>query len=232
MAQTRSPEGEATTDFRMSSTVYAVDENSHSIDQSVLEDTPGADRHNGSHEQNDNVSNHFLSNGKLENRVQETDSKDVKSNGETVIPESNETSKPAPPAIAIVGIGLRLPGGIHSTEAFWDLLVNKKETRCLVPKTRYNIDGFYNPEKKTGSVASQYGHFLAESDNLDAFDTSFFTMSKAEAEQLDPQQRMLLEVVWECMENGGQTGWRGQNIGVFLGTFNEVCPPKNDPYLN
>jgi len=71
-------------------------------------------------------------------------------------------------------------------------------------------------------VATQYGHFLAESDKLDALDTSFFTMSKAEAEQIDPQQRMILEVVWECMENGGQTGWRGDNIGVFLGTFNEV----------
>jgi acyl transferase domain-containing protein len=126
-----------------------------------------------------------------------------------------------PKAIAIVGIGLRLPGGIHNTGSLWDLIVNKRETRCRVPKSRYNIDGYYHTSKESGSVAAEYGHFLADSDGLDAFDTSFFTISKAEAEQLDPQQRMLLEVVYECMENGGQVDWRGKNIGVFLGTFNE-----------
>lgn len=131
-----------------------------------------------------------------------------------------------PEPIAIVGIGLRLPGGIHTSEAFWDLLISKRETRCKVPATRYNIEGFYNKSKKTGSVATEYGHFLAESDRLDALDTSFFTMSKVEAEQIDPQQRMILEVVWECMENGGQVDWRGRNIGVYLGTFNEVTTNK------
>jgi acyl transferase domain-containing protein len=124
-------------------------------------------------------------------------------------------------AIAIVGIGLRLPGNIHNTEAFWDLIVNKRETRGRVPESRYNVEGFYHFEKEAGSIAAKYGHFLADTDRLDAMDTSFFTISKAEADQLDPQQRMLLEVVWECMENGGQVDWRGQNIGVFLGTFNE-----------
>lgn len=142
-------------------------------------------------------------------------------NTSTDTSRNHEVPKFDPNAIAIVGIGLRLPGDIHTTESLWDLIVNKRETRCLVPKTRYNIDGFYHTSKEPGSVAAQYGHFLAESDKLDTLDTSFFTISKAEAEQLDPQQRMLLEVVWECMENGGQVDWKGQNIGVFLGTFNE-----------
>jgi acyl transferase domain-containing protein len=47
-------------------------------------------------------------------------------------------------------------------------------------------------------------------------------MSKAEVEKLDPQQRMLLEVVWECMENADQRGWRGSNTGVFVGTWGDV----------
>jgi acyl transferase domain-containing protein len=97
------------------------------------------------------------------------------------------------PLIAIVGIGLRLPGGIHSTEALWELLINKKTTRGVVPSDRYNIESFYSAKKKPGTVAMQHGHFLAESDHLDHLDTSLFSMSKGEVEQLDPQQRMLLE---------------------------------------
>lgn len=48
----------------------------------------------------------------------------------------------APLPIAIVGIGLRLPGGIHSTEALWNLLINKGTTRGVVPSDRYNIESF------------------------------------------------------------------------------------------
>ena len=128
----------------------------------------------------------------------------------------------APPPVAIVGIGLRLPGGIHSTEALWDLLINKKTTRNVVPPDRYNIESFYSPTKKAGFVAMQHGHFLAESDCLEHLDTSLFSMSKGEVEQLDPQQRMLLEVVWEAMQNGGQKNWRGKNVGVYVGTMGDV----------
>ena len=47
-------------------------------------------------------------------------------------------------------------------------------------------------------------------------------MSKAEIGKVDPQQRMLLEVVWECMESAGQKGWRGTDVGVFVGCWGEV----------
>ena len=46
-------------------------------------------------------------------------------------------------------------------------------------------------------------------------------MSPNDASKLDPQQRLLLEVVWECMENAGQTDWQGKNIGCYVGTFGE-----------
>lgn len=128
----------------------------------------------------------------------------------------------APPPIAIVGIGLRLPGGIHSTEALWDLLINKGTTRGVVPSDRYNIESFWSPTKKAGFVASQHGHFLADSVGLDKFDSSLFSLNKGEVEQLDPQQRILLEVVWECMQNGGQKDWRGKDIGVYVGTWSDV----------
>lgn len=122
--------------------------------------------------------------------------------------------------IAIVGMALRLPGGIRDTEAFWNLIMNKETTRCLIPEDRYNVEAFYTPSKRVGSVGMKHGHFLQE--NLEHIDTSFFTMSQAEIGKVDPQQRMLLEVVWECMESAGQTQWRGTDIGVFVGCWGEV----------
>lgn len=134
---------------------------------------------------------------------------------------ANNASRNVPEPIAIVGMALRLPGGIRDTEAFWNLLINKETTRCLIPEDRYNIEAFYTPLKRVGSVGMKHGHFLQE--NLEHIDTSFFTMSQAEIGKVDPQQRLLLEVVWECMESAGQTGWRGTDIGVFVGCWGEVC---------
>ncbi|KAK1624733.1 putative polyketide synthase [Colletotrichum phormii] len=121
--------------------------------------------------------------------------------------------------IAIVGIGLRLPGNVSTTEDFWDLLVNKKSTRCRVPESRFNVDAFYSHFGKPGTVNSKYGHYL--DCDIERMDASFFSMSKAEVEKLDPHQRLLLEVVWECMENSGQRNWRGANIGCYVGVYGD-----------
>lgn len=133
---------------------------------------------------------------------------------------SDGLSTPEP--IAVVGMGMRLPGGIHNAEDFWQLLVEKRSTRCRVPSDRFDIDAFHDPTGKAGSVAFEYGHFLAESDSLEHLDTSFFSMSWKEVQVLDPQQRMILEVVHECMENAGQANWRGKDIGVYVGVWGEV----------
>ncbi|PKX91350.1 type I polyketide synthase [Aspergillus novofumigatus IBT 16806] len=124
-----------------------------------------------------------------------------------------------PEPIAIVGMALRLPGGITSPESFWELLLSGGDVRSRVPASRYNVDSFYSPSSKTGSVKSTYGYFLEN--GLKEFDTSFFSMNKIEVEMLDPQQRQLLEVVWECMERAGQTNWRGENIGCYVGVYGE-----------
>jgi acyl transferase domain-containing protein len=124
--------------------------------------------------------------------------------------------------LAIVGMGMRLPGGIHTAEDLWSLLVEKRSTRCEVPSDRFNISAFYSPSGRVGSVKMQHGHFLGATDDLQHFDASFFSMSKKEVEILDPQQRMLLEVVYECMQNAGQPNWRGGNIGCYVGVWGEV----------
>lgn len=124
-----------------------------------------------------------------------------------------------PPPIAIVGMALRLPGGISSTESFWDLLVNGRDARSRVPESRYNIDAFHGPRARKGEIAAQYGYFLE--DSLEHLDASFFAMSKSEISQLDPQQKLLLEVVYECMESAGQSNWRGSKMGCYVGVFGE-----------
>lgn len=122
--------------------------------------------------------------------------------------------------IAIVGMAMRLPGKVNDADAFWKFLVEKRTGLCDVPKDRFNIDGFYDPSGKPGTLKMKQGYYLQDV-NLQDFDTSFFSLSKTELERLDPQQRQLLEVTYECMENSGATSWRGSNIGCYVGVFGE-----------
>jgi acyl transferase domain-containing protein len=132
-------------------------------------------------------------------------------------PSSQPDSTPEP--IAIVGIGLKLPGDVNTSEAYWDLLVNGKNTRREVPASRFAGQSFQSKTGTPGTLKSIHGHFL--DCDVDKMDASFFSMSKAEVARLDPQSRMLLEVIWECMESGGQKNWRGRKIGCYVGVFGE-----------
>jgi acyl transferase domain-containing protein len=120
----------------------------------------------------------------------------------------HESRPPSP--IAIVGISMRLPGGIDNETKFWDFLVNKKDAKSFVPKNRYKGHG------TAGFLDLTQGYFLQDVD-LTEMDSGFFSMSKAEADQLDPHHRLLLEVVYEAFESAGETGWRGRDIGCYVG---------------
>lgn len=121
--------------------------------------------------------------------------------------------------IAIVGMAMRLPGGIEDADGYWDLLAKKKSGHCRVPKDRYNVEGFYGP-KKRGQVGTRHGYFLQNVD-VSSLDGSFFSMGKQEISETDPQQRLLLEVVYEALENAGEKQWRGKNIGCYVGVYGE-----------
>lgn len=122
--------------------------------------------------------------------------------------------------IAIVGMALRLPGGIGTTEDLWETFINKKDQRQRVPADRWNTDAFYSKTKQHGSTATQHGYFLDGKD-LQGFDTSFFSMTRNELEKMDPQHCLLLQVTRECLENAGEVDWRGKDIGCYVGTFGE-----------
>ncbi|KAI0377764.1 putative polyketide synthase [Hypomontagnella monticulosa] len=122
--------------------------------------------------------------------------------------------------VAICGMGMRLPGGIRDSDSFYNFLLNKQDARGPVPPDRFNLNGFYSSQGKPGSLPIQQGYWLDDVD-LSHFDSSLFSMRRGEIENLDPQQRMLLEVVRETFENAAETDWRGKNIACYAATFGE-----------
>jgi len=123
--------------------------------------------------------------------------------------------------IAVCGMACRLPGGIHSPQQLWEFLIAKRDARGAVPESRYNSSTHYSANGKPGTINSEYGYFLDEDVKLDSLDTSFFTISKTELERTDPQQRQLLEVARECIDDACEVNWRGSNTGVYAGNFGE-----------
>ena len=121
--------------------------------------------------------------------------------------------------IAIIGLGCRFPGA-NDPEAFRQLLQNGVDVINEVPNNRWDINSFYNPELETpGKMSTRWGAFL---DQVDQFDPDFFGISPREAERMDPQQRILLEVAWEALENAGIVPRQlaGSETGVFIGISN------------
>ncbi|KAK2034990.1 beta-ketoacyl synthase domain-containing protein [Colletotrichum zoysiae] len=121
--------------------------------------------------------------------------------------------------IAIIGMGMRLPGHVQNATDYWDLLVNGKSGRCPVPKSRYNVNNWYGPGRMS-HVPTKFGYFLEEL-NLAHVDPSFWSFTKQEAELTDPRQRLFLEVAYEALENSGSKSWKGNDVGVYVGTMGE-----------
>lgn len=121
--------------------------------------------------------------------------------------------------IAIVGMGCRFPGGANDPEKFWDILVNGKDATSDIPNDRWEVEKFYNPNKsQPGKHYMYHGGFL---DRVYEFDEQFFGISPREASFLDPQQRLMLEVSWEALEDAGFNPYElaGSSVGVYVGGF-------------
>ncbi|OTB00610.1 hypothetical protein M426DRAFT_234161 [Hypoxylon sp. CI-4A] len=122
--------------------------------------------------------------------------------------------------VAIVGFGCRLPGSNSSPQKLWDFLERGDIASSAVPKTRFNIEGHHDGSRKPKTMRQPGGMFL---DNIDlsAFDAGFFEISRSEAVSMDPNQRQLLEVVFEGLESAGMTleNIDEQPIGCFVGSY-------------
>ncbi|KAI0120147.1 polyketide synthase [Nemania sp. FL0031] len=121
----------------------------------------------------------------------------------------------------IVGMACRLPGDIYTPSDLWNFIIDQRSAQSAVPPGRYNIDGFYHPEggSRSGSTNVPGGYFINQ--DIRQFDNSFFGINNLEATYMDPQQRKLLEVVFECLQSSGTTmdGISGSTTGVYVANF-------------
>ncbi|WP_395295500.1 amino acid adenylation domain-containing protein [Kitasatospora hibisci] len=124
-----------------------------------------------------------------------------------------------PERVAIIGIGCRFPGGACDHRSFWQNLVDGKDCLTPTPRSRYDVATLGSRDaSKPGRLVGGRGGYI---DGFDEFDPAFFGISGREADHMDPQQRKLLEVAWEALEDGGQkpAELAGRDVGVYVGAF-------------
>jgi acyl transferase domain-containing protein len=119
-------------------------------------------------------------------------------------------------SIAIVGMGCRYPGGVHSPEDLWELVAAGRDAVAELPRDRGWDIRALDPDDPGDPTANFRGGFV---DGACEFDAEFFGIEEAEARMMDPQQRLLLETTWEACEYGGidPDALKGTNTGVFTG---------------
>lgn len=137
-------------------------------------------------------------------------------------PESSapETSAPetlAPEPIAVIGLGCRVAGNIATPADFWTFLLEGRSDVREVPEERW--EPYLRRDPRNAAVlreTTRWGTFL---DDLPGFDAEFFGVSPREAELMDPQQRLALEVSWEALENAGVSpkALAGSDTAVLMG---------------
>nr|WP_319491612.1 non-ribosomal peptide synthetase/type I polyketide synthase [uncultured Desulfobacter sp.] len=131
--------------------------------------------------------------------------------------KSDESPEDGDESVAVVGIGLKFPGGSNTPAAFWNFLAGSGDAITRVPGNRWRLDDFLDTDPAApGKMTTPWGGFL---DDIDQFDPEFFGISPREAQGIDPQQRLLLEVGWNALEDAGidPSKLRGGNTGVFVG---------------
>ncbi|KAK0702400.1 reducing type I polyketide synthase [Lasiosphaeris hirsuta] len=141
-------------------------------------------------------------------------------NGSTAAVIGDSPKQPFQTPIAVVGLACRLPGHSTSPKALWDFIKRGGIAGNRPPDSRFNLEGHYDGSKKPHTMRSPGGMFLEDVDPRD-FDAQFFSITTVDAIAMDPQQRQLLEVVYECLENSGTPLERisGSKVGCFVGSY-------------
>ncbi|MGW6925473.1 acyltransferase domain-containing protein [Streptomyces sp. NPDC054950] len=129
------------------------------------------------------------------------------------LPAAPAAPPPAAPdePVAVIGVGCRLPGGVRGPADYWRLLGDESDAIGPVPADRWRDFTAFPPADAPAS-----GGYL---DDIAGFDADFFRITPREATVMDPQQRMLLEVVHETLDHAAvpAAALAGTATGVFVG---------------
>ncbi len=135
-------------------------------------------------------------------------------------------------SIAIIGMSCRFPQGRNLHE-FWQLLLEGKNVVTEIPAERWNIDDYYDADPTVAGKTQQ--RHAAMLDKVFDFDPLFFNISPAEAIEMNPSQKLILELAWEAMEHSRIPfkKFSGSRTGVFIGNiwtdFESLRKLRNSP---
>ncbi len=120
--------------------------------------------------------------------------------------------------IAIIGLGCRMPGDLNGPEALWDFLAERRSAVTTVPDDRWGpFDDGSAATARALAGTTKWGSFLAD---VAGFDADYFGIAPIEADYIDPQQRLMLEVTVEALEHAGipAESLQRSQTGVFVGS--------------
>jgi polyketide synthase 13 len=121
--------------------------------------------------------------------------------------------------IAIVGLSTRFPGDMNSPDETWQALLEGRDAITDLPEGRWSE--FLEEPRLAERVANARtrGGYLKD---IKGFDSEFFAIAKTEADNIDPQQRMVMELTWEALEYARipASSLRGEAVGVYIGVSN------------
>jgi polyketide synthase 13 len=121
--------------------------------------------------------------------------------------------------IAVVGLSTRLPGDMNTPDETWQALLEGRDAITDLPEGRW-AELLEEPRlAERVAKARTRGGYLKD---IKGFDSEFFAVAKTEADNIDPQQRMALELTWEALEHARipASSLRGKAVGVYVGVSN------------
>ena len=121
--------------------------------------------------------------------------------------------------VAVIGMACRFPGA-DDQRAYWRNLAACTASISVVPEQRWDWRSCWgDPATQANKSLSKWGGFI---ERVDAFDHAFFGLLPKVVQTMDPQQRILLELAWACLEDAGiaPVQLRGRKVGVVVGVFN------------
>jgi acyl transferase domain-containing protein/thioesterase domain-containing protein len=118
--------------------------------------------------------------------------------------------------VAIIGMAFRLPGEQNTPSSFWEFIKSAKVAIRHTPADRFDVEAYYSPDPdRSGTTYSRRAGYISDPYG---FDPDFFRISMAEAREMDPQQRWMLQLCWSALEHAGivPSELSGRRVGLFL----------------